>query len=326
MPLAVDALQPSIVGELIAATRGESMTLADLITAKRIGYNLTFMKATKAVVLDFGESSKVTSALASDCGRFSSAAFQTAAAVGDEMEDRDGFPWSLVKTYYAGFYAAHAIMRTFGEGCSFFYRQHTDQISRMAQALSLTPGFAVDAGLYHCTLSADSTVATYVKASGQSGGTHEAFWFAFGSKLKSLSEDVLKGALPRRDAQAVFTKLDELLQVLARKAGYSWLSNVRNDLQYRLQHKAWYPERVRSQSREGLCRLAKQWVRDPLTIDIHGRWDLLGDFVGACTFLVALCREILARIGGRSTQGRHSFARSGPLAFLDDIGVKSLAS
>lgn len=323
MSLAADALQPAIIGQLIAATRGDAMTLADLIVVRTAGYDLTFENAKRTVVLDFRESNQVTAALASDCGRFSSAAFQTAAAVGNEMETRDGFPWSLVKMYYAAFYAAHALLRAFGEGCSFFYKQHTDHLAAMAQVFGVSPSFRIDAGLYHCALSNDSTVVSYVKASGQSGGAHEAFWLAFGKKLKAVSEDVLKGRLTTKDAQAVFAKLDELVQVLARKSGYSWLSGVRNDLQYRLQHKVWFPERVRSQARDGLCRLAGQWVRDPMDVDIQvSQWDLLGDFVGACTFLIALCRDIIDRIGGRSSQGQNSFARSGPLAYLRDIGVQ----
>lgn len=323
MSLVTDAVQPSIVSHLIAATRCPPMTLADLVVAQAAGYDLAYLEVDKAVTLDFREPQHVTTALASDCGRFSSAAFQTVSALGNSMETRDGFPWSLIKMYYAAFYASHALLRSFGEGCSFFYRQHTEHLAHLSAALGLDPSFRVDSGLYHCVLNQGATVVSYRKAQGQAGGAHEAFWMVFGKKLRSVAEGVLHGRLPTADAQLVYSKLDELLQVLDRKGGFSWLSNIRNDVQYRMQHQSWFPERVRAQEREALCRLAGQWPRDPLKIDISaGRLGLLGDFVGACAFLVALCRSVIDRIGERTSRGQQSFARSGPLALLRDIGLK----
>lgn len=49
----------------------------------------------------------------------------------------------------------------------------------------------------------------------------------------------------------------------------------------------------------------------------------LGDFVSSCTFVISLCREIVWRIAERSTAGAKSFAKVGPVALLNDIGVTS---
>lgn len=322
MPLIAAALLPSIVTHLGNVGSGApSMTLADLVTATGSGYDIGLV-APKMLSLDFREPTPIAAALASDCGRFSCAAFQSMAEISTEMDARDKVGWALVKLYYAAFYAGHALVRTLGEGCSFFYRRHVDRIASVADASGILPQLRLDAGLYHCVLSPSASVVTYAKAASTSGGAHEAFWLVFGNKLRTVADSVLTGPLPTADAQAVYTQLDQLLQLINRKGGFSWLSGVRNDLQYRLQHNVWYPETMRAKDRRDLGRIAGQWARDPLTIDLSNRRrGLLGEFSLACAFIVALCREVFGLIADRSSKGRKSFARTGPMAFLSDIGV-----
>jgi hypothetical protein len=324
MPLAAAAFQPFIVPQLIGiGTGGETMTLSDLVMVKSAGYALTVtIGQKKRLALDFRESNTISAALASDCGRFSCAAFQSVSNISNELENRDSFAWSFVKLYYAAFYAGHALIRVLGEGCSYFYKPHTDRLATVADAQGIDPPLRIDSGLYHCVLGPGASVATFARAAAVSGGTHEAFWFIFGSKMKAISESILLGPLPRSDGQAIFAQVDQMINIISRKTGYSWLSVVRNDLQYRLQHGAWYPERVRSQIRSNLARAAGQWTRDPMSIDMaNQRLGLRGDFVLTCSFIVSLCREIFGHIADRSSEGRRSFARTGPLAFLNDIGV-----
>ena len=322
MPLAAAALLPSMVRHLTnVGSSLQSMTLADLVTVNTPGYDIS-LGAPKVLTLDFREPTSVTAALASDCGRFSCAAFQSVADIGPYMDERDTFPWALVKLYYAAFYAGHALTRTLGEGCSFFYKKHADRIAAIADANEFAPALRMDAGLYLCVLNTNASAITYTKAASTAGGAHEAFWLAFGNKLKLVAEDILTGPLPRADAQAVYVQINFMLQIISRKTGYSWLSGIRNDLQYRLQHGAWFPERTKVQVRRDLGRIAGQWKRDPMTIDLANRqWGLLGDFSLACAFIVALCREVFVLIATRSSRGNQSFARTGPIAFLSDIGV-----
>ncbi|MEQ1933569.1 MAG: hypothetical protein ABL962_06790 [Fimbriimonadaceae bacterium] len=152
MALAAAALQQMIVPQLIGVGTGsERMTLADLITMKSASYDLTVVPK-KGVKLDFRDSTAVASALASDCGRFSCAAFQSVATIEQDLENRDAFAWALIRLYYGAFYAGHALIRAIGEGCSFFYKTHTDRIAIVADATGITPAFRINSGLYHCVL------------------------------------------------------------------------------------------------------------------------------------------------------------------------------
>src|SRR5436309_15581758 len=125
MSLLADALQPFIVRNLtMLGGRLEQMTLPDVIVAPTAAYAFDFDDTDRSISLDFRVAEFITTALASDCCRLASAAFQTAASVPQEILQRDTVAWSLVKLYYAAFYAGHSLIRILGESCSYFERQH----------------------------------------------------------------------------------------------------------------------------------------------------------------------------------------------------------
>lgn len=322
MALLADALQPLLLPGLGTVRGGAtgSRTLADLITAPAAAFDLNINNSARAILLDFRDPMVLTVALASDSSRLASASFQTASYVADEMAERDSIAWSLVKLYYASFYAGHALMRLCGEGCSYFGKQHSSRLASLCAALGFDPQFKIEAGLYHCA--ASGTALTCIRARGSVGGAHEAFWMTFGTYLDNAAKSVLRSTMTRVDAQAAFGQLDQFQAALARGSGYSWLSAVRNDLQYRLQYGVWHPERMRVPASRGLSALAAQWKRDPMAIDFSSnKFGPLGEFVCCCAFVIALCREVLWRVAERSTVGARNFVRTGPMGLLNDLGV-----
>jgi hypothetical protein len=209
----------------------------------------------------------------------------------------------------------------FGESCSFFDRQHVLRLVEIGTALGRERSFDVDSGLYRCALAEKATALKCVKTRG-AAGVHEAFWTVFGSHIKRLSEATLTGTLVAADAQAVFAQLTALIDIVRRRTGYSWLSGVRNDLQYRQHYGVWFPARLKQNEKQSLSRLIANWQHDPMTIDLDmRRLGLLGEFVGSCVFIVALCHAMLVRISERSTVGAQSFVRLGPISFLNDVGL-----
>ncbi len=325
MSLLADALQPFLVRQL-AAIRGrmDFMSLADVITSSTVGYDLSFDDADQSITVDFREPNYLTTALAADSCRFAASSFQTISLAAAEMMERDSVAWSLVKLYYSAFYAGHALTRLFGEGCSYFDRSHIVRLTEIADILGLQRSFAIESGLYRCTLNQTSTALKCVRARAGSGGAHEAFWAIFGMRVRAISEAVLEGGLTRADAQAAFAKLDSFSDIIRRRTGFSWLSGMRNDVQYRHQFGVWFPAQLRMPDRRFLSGLARDWQRDPMQIDLNvGRVDPLGEFVACCIFVVALCYAMLERIAERSTAGAKSFVLLGPMAFVNDIGARA---
>jgi hypothetical protein len=328
MSLLADALQPFLVRELISISgRPEFMTLADVINSPYASYALEFDNLEQSTVLDFREKTFIAIALAHDACRLSCASFQTVSGIAADIGQRDYTAWSLVKMYYAAFYAGNALLRLFGESCSFFDRVHILRLVQLAAATGVLPTFRIESGLYRCVLIREATALKCTRARSGSGGAHESFWEIFGSKIDALSEGVLKGQLLRADAQSVFNQLEGSRKILRRKGSYNWLSVVRNDLQYRHQFGVWFPTQLKPRDRDSLSRLVLGWNADPMGIELGtGRIGILGEFVSCCSFIVALCHAILERIADLSTAGTKSFVRLGPMVFLNDIRLRERAT
>lgn len=154
-------------------------------------------------------------------------------------------------------------------------------------------------------------------ATAGNGGTHEGFWKVFNARLKELTDNVLIGStLPDADAQRVWEQLTSVGDSLTGNgANTSWLSELRNSIQYRQEHGVWFPDKLPNARREILGRIALAWVKPPDEITMATTAGRLGQFLSACTFLVALCRELLVRIDLRCSVGS-SFAGFGPLQYL----------
>ncbi len=309
-----DALQPLIVkGILSISGRPELASIPDAIISPRAAYDLDFDDPSHGVLFDFRDPGFLITATAADCCRFSGSAFQTVSSITAASFDRDSMPWELIKFYYSAFYAGHTIIRLLGESCSFFDRRHISRIDSFGKAIGKTPGFKVDAGLYRCTIAPSATKLTCTKLT---GGTHESFWGVFGERLGAATDNVLCGPLVRTDAQAVFGQLAAFALLIKRHGSYSWLSTLRNDLQYRHRHKVWYPSGVGKRDRQTLSRLIAQWRLDPMSMSLDAAGGDLGEFVLACAFILALCRVLLIRIVEHSPK-RRSFLQYGPSVFMN---------
>jgi hypothetical protein len=319
MSLLADALQPFIVRGLASvAGRMRLMTLPDTLIEPLAAYDLNFDNAQKSVVADFQDANMVALALAADTCRLSCASFQTVSLAIDEMVHRDSMAWSLVKLYYSAFYAGNALIRLFGESCSYFDRQHISRVNQMAVALNRMPTFRVDGGLYRCVVNHAGTSFSCTRARSGVGGAHEAFWNIFGARIQVLAEDVLRGPLAQAEAQAVFAQLERFQDIVKRRVNHSWLSVIRNDVQYRHELGVWFPSQLRVREREALSRRASRWSSDPMAISFDGTGGTLGEFVTCCCFVISLCHTMLTRIADRSSVGKQSFVQLGPIAFLND--------
>jgi hypothetical protein len=314
MSLMADAFQPLIVSGIFAISeRLELTSIPDAPISPRAAYDLDFDEPNRELLFHFRELTLITTAIASDCCRFSGSAFQTICSVAGDAFEREALPWELIKIYYSAFYAGHTISRLLGEGCSFFDARHISRFDAFAKAIGRTPSFRIDSGLYRCVVDAHATKLTCRKIA---GGTHESFWSVFSERMQMATEGVLRGPLIERDAQAVFGQLEAFARLIHRHGSYNWLSTLRNELQYRHHHEVWFPSSIGKRDRGTLSRLASQWKADPMTLNLDAtRFGVLGEFVAACAFIVARCRILITRIVERS-QLRPSFLHYGPMAFI----------
>jgi hypothetical protein len=281
-----------------------------ILDGPKAGYDLDFNLETTSIAIDFREPCFLGAAVGGDASRFAAAAFSSAKGVGTAINDADALSWGLLRLYYSAFYAGHATLRFLGRSCSYLESAHVMKIRRLATAFGNPPPFPISAGLYACTLNGAQTGFKFVHARGRVGGAHEAFWEVFDEFLSETTEDVLSNRIAPADARDVFLKLEGLRRLMARGSGASWLSAMRNQIQYQHALGVWAPPTIDRTKRGVLYRIADQWLRDPMEIELDvPAGGELGAFVSACTFIIALCRVILGRVAEGSTAGVKSFAR-----------------
>jgi len=319
MSLMDDALQPFAVGGLFAldGKRGDE-NLADLLVG-RLGYDLNFDALSRSFSADFRDPNIVVAAIGGDASRFASAALQTISMVERDVVDKDTFAWGIVKLYYSAFYAGHALIRLLGASCTYLDRSHISRVTALGAALGKMPGFRIETGLYHCHVNATSSGFVYERARGSVGGAHESFWEIFRQRIRDLMQAVLAGPLDRTDADAVFGKLRSFDDILSTRGAtaHGALSELRNNVQYRHSLGAWFPVAVSKAQRAKLSRIASQWQRDPMNVELPAAdTNILEQFAAACAFVVAVCRSLLFRIVQRSSVRDRCFICFGPVAFL----------
>lgn len=312
MSLVADAFQPAIVRDLFDLSGRPSLQhVADTITsAPKSGYDLDTDLTLNRVKVDFREKTFITGAIGGDAARLAAACFTSMANIAPAIEEASSIPWGLIRLYYASFYAGHSLLRLVGRSCTYFESQHVGRIKSLFVARGEPIAFDLPAGLYSCSLNGGQTGFSMIQARGRVGGAHETFWGIFDDFLSHSTEDVLRGHLAGTDARDIFAKLEALRRIYRRSIGASWLSAVRNEIQYRHGMGVWAPLTINRTRRALLSRLASQWMRDPMDIDVDvpPSGDLPA-FVLACAFTAAMCRVVLVRISERSSLPARSFAR-----------------
>lgn len=186
MSVLIDALQPYMllrIGDFKGKT--PRITIADSATAQTASVVVGYSLAMKSINLTFSSADDFLYAMAADCSRLSSASFETIISVRGN-NDESHAAWSLIKLYYAAFYAANALIRIFGESHSHFDRTHIKRLKEIASATG-SPMPDVEGGAYHCKIQTDMTSLTCERARGARGGLHESFWNIFGGVTVNLS-------------------------------------------------------------------------------------------------------------------------------------------
>jgi hypothetical protein len=319
MSLLIDALQPHIVPALFGVRGKVDQTLDDLIGVKGAFYP-SYDTATTTWLFNFGASDPVSLFYANECSRFASASFQTYSTVFEDFEVAERVPWALVRAYYAAFYAGHSILRILGSSCTYIDGSRLTTLRRILALHGITVSF--QGGLYETTIKGNGSEISFEWLGSGLGGTHEQFWHVFNKEMARIEQEILRGSLPQLQAQQAWDCLGKFRSVITRGTSTaSWLSNVRNAVQYRHTHGVWFPFQLLKSDRLILSRLAKRWDGDPLAIPLAtSNCGELGSFVAGCTFVVTCCRSLIARIAERGKRGRsESFVHFGPQRYLNSL-------
>jgi hypothetical protein len=199
-------------------------------------------------VLEVSSPEKLLSAIAADVDRCAIASFESV----NHVTKSDSLPrstaWLVITSYYAAFFAAHAIARMFGTAFVSFDRNQANSVSTIADLFGVG-GAPVSAGYYECAYDSSTRRLSCKRFGSAAGGVHELFWRTFYALTRKMSNDVVlsPSGVPANN-QLAAVKLSELTDNLGYRATAkgNWLSVVRNAVNYSHRFGTWFPYAGRS--------------------------------------------------------------------------------
>lgn len=245
--------------------------------------------------------------LSKDCNRFATASLESVIKIDDLEILPKNVSWLLIKQYYAAYYAAHVILRFLGFSLSQFDSEAIKSIKQVADLFSNLNGVNIESGYYLVDFSKNSFNIECKKIDiKKDGGSHVALWKLFGEKVKYISSDILT-KITSPEIQPLTLKLDQLLKNLSYvgSSDFSWLSRVRNELNYKHLHGTWHPYDTNISCYLEIIKNLELWKDEPINIELS---NLVGKemlrFSNTCMFIIGLAHTISQDMTKRCSSGK----------------------
>ena len=186
-------------------------------------------------------------AMLCDAIRQAAAAFESARAANFYPGEPRSYAWQFIPYYYAGYFAANALMRLCGYASINFYAGECSEINQQGMLLNLggiSDKDKITPGVYYLSANLSGTPSVSFSQVGGKGGVHIQFWIAFTKFLDELNHSIGNAnLLTQADRTAALNELNDLKAGLKHSNTQSgaWLSEVRNAMNYRLEYGEWFP-------------------------------------------------------------------------------------
>ncbi|PJJ85678.1 hypothetical protein CLV77_0204 [Brevirhabdus pacifica] len=245
-------------------------------------------------------------AMASDFERFSLSSLETYIVATSENREFGAASWPFLKFYYSSFFAAHALLRARGSGVVNIERPQSDYINTILTTYSKdAPRMAPGTYFLNYLSGADlgsGEISVQLSPSPSKKGVHEAFWRIFATYIVEEAERAIKEEAA--DATTFLSYATNLKEAVLDGGGEaSWLSMVRNKINYQHGYETWMPFRKGSEAKV-ISTAAKT---SPLTspcLDIKKSKKPLEAFLNISCYISNLNIGVSDRISKRSTGGK----------------------
>ena len=204
--------------------------------------------------------------LANDCDRMSRASFETACNIQANPIFPKSASWHFIQSYYAAFFAAHALLRIFGVSCTQFEIAHMDKIREQAKVLRKDNGIQrIKGGFFKLEYKARSKEILFTRVN----DSHKDTWTSFYNLVKTLIQSIDKTTALTKDKLEATDLLinikDGLTKSRAGTAGNS-PSILRNNINYKHNYGLWYPFKGQNLGAYNKNNCNKEWLQDPINV------------------------------------------------------------
>ncbi|UWR30988.1 hypothetical protein K3758_05530 [Sulfitobacter sp. W002] len=200
---------------------------------------------------------EIKKSMSLDAFRFAAHSAQTVF----ELEQTGAYPkltsWRVIQTYYAAYFAAHAILRFFGRSFSHLENGHVNFLKvRCNSEAGYLPN--LPSTYYLIVFSPEGQALSFTKCS----ESHKDLWKSFNDLIREISTIslTLRASEDRRQALSlIFSNLSDSLCQRGQFQSGNWLSVVRNEVNYKSSHGVWFPFSKATPSFSDLMAKVKDW-------------------------------------------------------------------
>jgi hypothetical protein len=242
--------------------------------------------------------------LAREVDRFLCAMGESFAEVQPSRFASRSIGWALIRAYYASYFAAHALLRMTGRCITQVDGALSNSMMRSLQTNGLAPPWQIGNALYVIRYDEAQQLLLFEDKHNAKGGSHQFVWKKLGELLNELINSCRTLGAVYQAEVVLFERMADTLTSQQTFPDHSWLSSIRNSVNYGFAHSVWFPfEGMDSRHSSRLINLLScTSSQDAFTTNQNTQSDL-EKFCEATSFLVSFANSaanlIVRRSGSR---------------------------
>lgn len=255
-------------------------------------------------------------AFVNDCNKLACASFESIEGIRKEPVFPRCSGWLLIRAYYASFFAAHALLRMFARSCTQLEKQHVAKVFENANALGKTGSVdKIESGLYSASTDLASKIVTFSKLQ----ESHIDTWSEFKKLIQFMIDNIDRTtalAQNRLDSLEYLGNLKNTISRAGCAAKGSWLSLIRNNVNYRQGYGTWFPYNNAVCSCDEIARFLTEWKHDPQVVIRPTTTNEMELFTSTCASVVSLLRDLIVEAVNNRVSKKH-ILRNGAFKILN---------
>jgi hypothetical protein len=243
--------------------------------------------------------------IADDSSRLASAAFETMVGITSVGSLPRSTAWIVIRAYYAAFFAAHSLLRMCGHMCIQLDGPQTYALDHVARGMGVLPGTGFESGFYIANYSPTADEIEFQKSIAARRGSHEVLWASFADRLRNMSNHLIGVSVLYNSVALRIAEIETFLRQAGQNGG-TWLSHIRNVVNYRQEFGLWFPYTNSLVDAAPLVRIVRKWRQDPARLFPPDQSNDIVLHVWICTAIVSICHAVAVDIEKHAT-GRRCF-------------------
>lgn len=240
--------------------------------------------------------------LAREVDRFLCAMGESFAEVQPSQFANRSIGWALIRAYYSSYFAAHAILRMTGRCVTQIDGQLSQSVMRTLRSTGSAPAWLIERSQYLVRYDEVQQLLVFEDKHKAQGGSHQFVWKKFGELISELITSSASLGSAYQPEILLLSRISDTLSAQQGCADYSWLSTVRNSVNYTFSHSVWFPfDGMDSRQSTKLIRQLKCDDSVDFLSTSPSTQTELEKFCEATSFLVSFANAASNTIARRST-------------------------